>query len=231
MTDYFAGTNCYWCSFLGNQTLLTTILGHINTSGLKILRVWGFNDVNTIPSDDQPYFQYLQAGNSSINTGANGLQLLDLVVSTAETIGLKLIINFVNNWDDYGGIAAYSAAFGGNATTWYTNTEAQAQYRTYVAAVVARYSSSSAIFAWELANEPRCHGCDPSVIYDWASSTSAYVKSLDPYHMVTLGDEGMGLPGNTTYPYTTEEGVDFSMNLGIDTLDFGTFHLYPEGCT
>jgi mannan endo-1,4-beta-mannosidase len=58
----------------------------------------------------------------------------------------------------------------------------------YIATVVARYIDSPAVFAWDLASEPRCNGCDPSVIYDWVKSTSAYIKSLDSEHMVCIGD-------------------------------------------
>jgi mannan endo-1,4-beta-mannosidase len=136
------------------------VFSDIASSGLKVVRVWGFNDVNTIPSSGTVWYQYLASGGSTINTGAYGLQRLDYVVSSAETYDLKLIINFVNNWSDYGGIPAYVNAFGGNASTWYTNSAAQSQYRTYIEAVVSRYQNSSAVFAWELANEPRCSGCD-----------------------------------------------------------------------
>ncbi|KAI0837208.1 glycoside hydrolase family 5 protein [Hypoxylon sp. FL0890] len=227
-TKYFAGTNAYWISFLTNDTDVDNTLDTVEQAGLKILRVWGFNDVTSQPSSDTVYFQYLSSSGSTINTGANGLQRLDYVVSAAETRGIKLIINFVNNWSDYGGIPAYVTAFGGTQTTWYTNTDAQNQYRTYIEAVVSRYANSSAIFAWELANEPRCNGCDTSVITTWASDTSAYVKSLDPDHMVSLGDEGFGLSGDGSYPYQYGEGLNFSANLQIETLDFGTFHLYPS---
>ncbi|KAF7563258.1 hypothetical protein G7046_g875 [Stylonectria norvegica] len=228
VTKYFAGTNCYWCSFLPLESDAETVTAHLESSGLKILRVWGFNDVNTKPSDSTVWFQYLAASGSEINTGQNGLQRLDWIVAAAEKHGIKLIVNFVNNWDDYGGITAYTKAFGGDHVGWYTNTAAQAQYRTYIKAVVSRYSASAAILAWELANEPRCNGCSVDVIYKWATETSAYVKSLDAKHLVTLGDEGFGLTGGDgSYPYTYGEGVDWEKNLGITTLDFATFHLYP----
>jgi mannan endo-1,4-beta-mannosidase len=96
--------------------------------------------------------------------------------------------------------------------------------------VVSRYTRSAAVFAWELANEPRCNGCATSVITKWASDTSAYIKSLDSIHMVTLGDEGFGLKAGSdgSYPFSYSEGVDFEANLKIATLDFGTFHLYPN---
>ncbi|KAG8892154.1 hypothetical protein FRC00_012562, partial [Tulasnella sp. 408] len=42
-----------------------------------------------------------------------------------------------------------------------------------------------------------------------------------------IGDEGMGLTGDGSYPYTSYEGLDFAANLAISTIDFGTAHLYP----
>ncbi|KAK3954464.1 glycoside hydrolase superfamily [Pseudoneurospora amorphoporcata] len=199
-TRYFAGTNSYWIGFLTNNCDVDTVLDHISSSGLKILRIWGFNDVTGKP--------------------ASGI--------SAEKRGVKLIINFVNNWSDYGGMPAYVTAFGGSKESWYTNSRAQAQYKAYIAAVVKRYINSSAVFAWELANEPRCKGCSTGVIYKWATDISAYVRSLDRNHMIILGDEGFGLPGATSYPYQTSEGVDFVKNLAIKDLDFGTFHFYPQ---
>ncbi|KAI1436872.1 glycoside hydrolase superfamily [Xylaria sp. CBS 124048] len=229
-TGYFAGTNSYWIGFLTNNADVDSTLDTLQENGLKILRVWGFNDVTTEPGSGTVWFQKLSAQGSTINTGANGLQRLDYVVSAAEQRGIKLIINFVNNWSDYGGIPAYVSTFGGTAISWYTNTAAQTQYKAYIKAVISRYASSPAIFAWELCNEPRCNGCETSVVTTWAAEISAYIKSLDPQHMVTLGDEGFGLMTDSdgSYPFTYSEGIDFEANLGISTLDFGTFHLYPE---
>ncbi|KAL2170443.1 hypothetical protein VTG60DRAFT_4823 [Thermothelomyces hinnuleus] len=227
-TGYFAGTNSYWIGFLTNNKDVDTTLDHIASSGLKILRVWGFNDVNSRPSPGTVWFQLLSSSGSEINTGPDGLQRLDYVVESAEKRGVKLIINFVNNWDDYGGMNAYVKAFGGTKEGWYTNARAQAQFKKYIQAVVSRYAKSDAVFAWELANEPRCKGCSTDVIYKWATDISAYIRSLDPSHMITLGDEGFGLPGDGTYPYQYSEGVDFVKNLKIKDLDFGTFHMYPD---
>jgi mannan endo-1,4-beta-mannosidase len=79
--------------------------------------------------------------------------------------------------------------------------------------------------------------CDPSTLYNWVSTTSAYIKSLDPNHMVTLGDEGFGIYGgndtvypvsDTNYPWTLGPGYNWTTNLGISTIDFGTYHMYPQ---
>ncbi|KAK3389317.1 glycoside hydrolase superfamily [Podospora didyma] len=227
-TRYFAGTNSYWIGFLTNNKDVDTVLSNIASSGLKVLRVWGFNDVTRKPNAGTVWYQMVSASGSQINTGSDGLQRLDYVVQSAEKRGVKLIINFVNYWNDYGGIAAYVSAFGGTKENWFTNEKAQAQYKKYIAALVSRYINSPAIFAWELSNEIRCKGCNTDVVFKWATSTSAYIRSLDPNHLITLGDEGFGLPGGTSYPYQTSEGVDFVKNLGIKDLDFGTYHMYPS---
>lgn len=227
-TAYLAGSNSYWVSMLTNDADVDLTMTNFAASGLKILRVWGFNDVNA--ERDDVWFQLLSASGSKINEGANGLQRLDAVVAAAEKHDVKLIINFVNNWDDYGGISAYVNAFGGTNTDWYTNEAAQEQYRTYIETLVNRFKDSPSIFAWELANEPRCAGCETDVIYEWAKTTSEFVKGLDSEHMVTLGDEGMGIAGGDSYPFQFSEGTDFAKNLEIETLDFGTFHMYPEHC-
>ncbi|KAJ5578131.1 uncharacterized protein N7459_007095 [Penicillium hispanicum] len=223
-TKYFAGTNAYWLPFLTNDADIDSVFKNLKTSGLKVLRVWGFNDVNTAPSAGTVYFQLHDkaTGKTTINTGADGLKRLDYVVSTAEKYGIKLIIPFVNYWDDYGGMDAYVNAYGGSKTEWYTNAKIQSVYQAYIKAVVSRYKSSTSVFAWELANEPRCSGCDTDIIANWVAKTSAYIKSLDSNHM------GMGLKvgSDGSYPYGTSEGSDFAKNLAAPSIDFGTYHLY-----
>ncbi|KAL4758397.1 glycoside hydrolase 5 family protein [Aspergillus foveolatus] len=228
---YFPGSNAYWIGFKKNNSDVDLVFDHMASSGLRILRVWGFNDVNTAPTDGSVYFQLHQDGKSTINTGEDGLQRLDYVVQSAEKHGIKLIINFVNYWDDFGGMNAYMQAYGGgDKTEWFENEDIQAAYQAYVEAVVKRYINSTAVFAWELANEPRCSGCETSVLHNWIEKTSAFIKGLDAKHLVCIGDEGFGLDTGSdgSYPFQYTEGSDFAAALTIDTIDFGTFHLYPD---
>nr|OQO26689.1 hypothetical protein B0A51_06656 [Rachicladosporium sp. CCFEE 5018] len=229
--QYFVGTNTYWIGFLTNNADVDLVMQHLATSGIKVLRVWGFNDVTSTPSTGTVYYQSFINGVASINTGTNGLQRLDYVVASAQAHGIKLTVNFVNNWTDYGGMAAYFSYAGITSNAqWYASAKAQAQYQAYIRAVVTRYAGSPAIFAWELANEARCNGCATSVMQNWVKTTAAYIKSLDSKHMVTTGSEGFGLTTGSdgSYPYQFGEDTDFAANCADPNIDFCTYHQYPD---
>jgi len=58
---------------------------------------------------------------------------------------------------------------------------------------------------------------------------SSYIKSLDSQHLVTVGDEGMfNNPNSTDSLYNGKGGGDNKAYTSVSTIDFGTFHLYPE---
>ena len=108
--------------------------------------------------------------------------------------------------------------------------------------MVTRYKDSPAIMGWELINEPRCgadgtrnlprspSGCNPEVLGAWIGEMSAYIKSLDPHHLVTWGGEGEFNLKTASPPdrYNGKDGGDFDHELTIPTIDFGTFHSYPD---
>ena len=85
--------------------------------------------------------------------------------------------------------------------------------------------NSTAIFAWELANEPRYNGYKISIVTEWATKTSAFIRGLDANYIITMGDEGfINGSGDRSYPYTTGEGMDFEANLNIP-VNFAFFSL------
>ncbi|KAI3538532.1 mannanase [Colletotrichum filicis] len=55
-TKYFAGSNSYWISFLTNNADVDLVMDNVAKAGLKIFRVWGFNDVNAVPSGNQVWY-------------------------------------------------------------------------------------------------------------------------------------------------------------------------------
>jgi mannan endo-1,4-beta-mannosidase len=105
---------------------------------------------------------------------------------------------------------------------------------------ITRYANSSAIMAWELANEPRCgadgvrnlprsENCTPDLLTSWTDEMSTFVKSIDPNHLVTWGGEGgFNYHNNPDGFYNGYDGGDFDVELDLPNIDFGVFHAYPD---
>ncbi|KAL8674665.1 MAG: hypothetical protein Q9168_000973 [Polycauliona sp. 1 TL-2023] len=238
MADMYQGTNAWWLGHLTSNQDVDTAIAQIAATGYKVARVWGFGTTNNASQTSDVYYQVLNSTGQYFNLNpSNGIPRLDYAIAAAQKAGIQLILPLLNNFDALGGINTYTNTYGGAHNDFYTNTRAQAAYRNYIAFIVKRYKTNPTIFSWELCNEPRCSGCSSSIITKWASDTSAYIKSLDSNHMVSLGDEGWLTSTSAStisnyeqsYAYTGYEGVDFQKNLAtIATLDFGTVHLYYD---
>lgn len=194
------------------------------------------------------YFQYWDPVKQApaYNDGPQGLERLDYVLAKAAELDLKLIVVLVNNWRAFGGIDQYVMWYGRDKhDEFFTAPELKAAYKAWVSHVIGRtnringrkYKDDPTVFAWELANEPRMKGdsafdrstgWDKSTLTDWAGEMSAYVKSLDANHMVSVGDEGFLDGGGEHWAYKTNDGVDNRALTALPAIDFGTFHLYPD---
>ncbi|KAG9029161.1 hypothetical protein FRB95_005619 [Tulasnella sp. JGI-2019a] len=184
----------------------------------------------------QPY--HLTSGFISLKSGSNGQAQFTAVIAAAKAHGIRLIVALTNNWSDYGGMDVYVSQLLGSTDhdLFYSNPTVIAAYKNYIKEFITPYISEPGILAWELANEPRCAGstgvtsgnCTSTTISTWVSNISAYIKSLDSNHLVTLGDEGFGMDGATDYVYSYSIGTNYTADLAISTIDFGTFHLYPD---
>jgi mannan endo-1,4-beta-mannosidase len=93
-----------------------------------------------------------------------------------------------------------------------------------------KYKEDPAIMAWELANEPRCESDKTgNTLLAWTTEMSRHVKTLAPKQLVSLGDEGFfARKDDSNWAYNGTSGVDFERNLAVETIDFGTYHLYPD---
>ncbi|KIK68453.1 glycoside hydrolase family 5 protein [Collybiopsis luxurians FD-317 M1] len=233
------GANSYWVGLMNyDEANMNQAFADIAATGATVVRTWGFNEVTS--PDGVAFYQSWNGATPTINTGATGLENFDNVVALAKANGLRLIVALTNNWSDYGGMDVYVNQILGQGQPhdfFYTNPTVIAAYKNYVKTFVTRYLNEPGIFAWELANEPRCQGstsatsgtCTVSTISTWAAEMSAFIKTIDTNHLVAIGDEGfINDPGNPIFVYKPSLGIDFAANLNISTLDFGTFHLYPE---
>ncbi|CAL8463194.1 g2728 [Coccomyxa elongata] len=211
--------------------------------GIDLIRTWGF--LNGV---DDPVYAAVSMQPSVGVYNELSLQRLDLVLSEASTNGVRIILPFVNFWADMGGMQWYVDQVlgpGHKLEEFYTSVTVKQAYKNYVSKILTRkntitgvtYRDDPTIFALELANEPRCNdgyevsvGLKPgTIIRAWVAEMAAYIRSLDPNHMITTGEEGYlssGGPGSGWRDDGTK-GVDFRANLQDPNIAFGTIHVYP----
>ncbi|TXB96425.1 hypothetical protein FocTR4_00015909 [Fusarium oxysporum f. sp. cubense] len=247
---FFAGSNAYYLPFnvWGTDHYSDVKLGLqlAKDAGLKVMRTWAFHDNNRT---------YVSGGLPQYGTGAENtvmqffekdgsvkidLSKLDVVIEAAEATNMKLILALTNNWADYGGMDVYTVNLGGRYhDDFYRLPAIKKAFKNYISAVVNRYKDSPAVFAWEIANEPRCGAdgtrnlprgpdCTPATITSWVSEMSTYIKSLDPNHLVTTGSEGGFNRQSDDWTYNGADGTDFDAELKLPNIDFNTFHSYPQ---
>ncbi|KAI0133852.1 putative mannan endo-1,4-beta-mannosidase C [Xylariales sp. AK1849] len=245
---YFAGSNAYYFPYDDNQTDVELGLQAAKEAGLKVFRTWGFNDKNvTYDPNGLPQYGSEGAGITDVvfQRWANGTSTIDIsafdkVVNAATNVGIKLVVTFTNNWADYGGMDVYTLNLGGKYhDDFYTLPKVKNAYKRYVETFVNRYKNSSTIMAWELTNELRCGAdstrnipasanCTTETLSAWIDEMSTFVKSIDPFHLVTWGGEG-GFNGESDdWAYNGADGGDFDRELSFENIDFGVFHSYPD---
>ncbi len=239
----FAGTNNYYLNYK-DETMIKDVFVQAQAMDLKVIRLWGFLDGMGDSMVGNNAFMQTEAGiYDQVPEGArSGFEALDYAIQCAAEHDIKLVIALTNNWDAFGGVNQY-VKWSETATEhddFFTDETTKKLYMDYVSHLINRvntytniaYKDDPAIMTWELMNEPRVES-DPSgeTLYHWAAEMSAYVKSLDKNHLVALGDEGFfnrSDVDDSEWAYKGSSGVDFERNLSIETIDYGTFHLYPE---
>jgi mannan endo-1,4-beta-mannosidase len=236
----FGGTNTY---YLHQQShyMIDAALDDAAAMGLRVVRAWAFADGparTVMPLQPEP-FRYDE----------DAFDSLDYTVWKAGQLGLRLVLTLANNWGDYGGMRQYVEWFLGlpddttgdavNHDRFYNDARIRNCYRAYAAHVIGRrnrytglaYRDDPTIMTFELANEPRNRSDKTgATVLAWVREMSALVKRLAPRQLVAVGDEGFyGDPTNVDYPYSTFEGDRWLEFLRLPAVDYGTFHLYPQG--
>jgi len=220
-------------------TSVAEVLDDLVCLSLPVARLWGFNESND---------------RSAIRRGPHdfredGLRGLDQAIWEAKRRGIRLIIPLVNNWPDYGGLAAYAA--------WATKEDGVEHHREdfffdprmrwwwkeYVSLLAKRvntftgvpYREEPAILAWEVGNELRCGRCrGTGRLVDVVRELAAYLRSEFPHHLIADGGEGFDddpsiYPGlSNNYPVRGDEGASFSKLAALDELDLLSYHYYPK---
>ncbi len=128
---------------------------------------------------------------------------------------------------------------------FYTDENCKKMYKNHVKTIIERrnmvngrlYKDDPTILGWSLINEPRCEtwkvtNC-VTYLQKWLEEMSAYVKSLDNRHLLTIGEEGFfaaGSPRAAANPasWGILMGQNFTGNHMIPEIDFVTVHVWPD---
>jgi mannan endo-1,4-beta-mannosidase len=252
----FVGSNNYYLIYKSKR-MVDDVLDTAKQMGIRVFRHWAFTDRGaldgSVPAVDGDgtkeghYFQYWDQASQrpAYNDGEQGLEKLDYLLYKARQNDIRIVMVLTNNWRDFGGMDQYLAWYGlTKHQEFYTDERVRQAYKNYVEHLVHRvntytgvaYKDDPYIFAWNLANEPRMRnsgplddvvGWEPNTITDWVREMSDYIRSIDPSHMISVGDEGFYTARHGAM-YSGEEGVNHEALIALDNVDYGTFHLYPD---
>jgi mannan endo-1,4-beta-mannosidase len=244
---YFVGTNFWYGAILGskgqggNRALLIKELDFMKENGLVNLRVLiGSDGENGVPSKVEPTLQ-LKPGiyNDTIFDG------LDFLLSELGKRDMKAVLFFTNSWEWSGGYSQYLnwSGKGKNPVPsvdgWPAYMEYVKQYagcdecrqllKNHIKHVILRtnrytkkkYTDDQAIFSWQIGNEPRAFSdTNKPLFVSWLKDISAYIKSLDKNHMVSIGSEGY---------HGCEEDMNLFEQIHADkNIDYLTMHIWPK---
>ena len=215
-------------------------------AGIKVVRVWAFgeggpNDVRPMADfEDWPRHHSFRRAPGEWNEDA--FVHLDKVIAEAAKNNIYVQLCLTNWWRDTGGVTQYlrwagindaaddSYKFGINnekAILFYSNPETRRLYREHIEKLATRrntitgvlYRDDPAIFGWELMNEAQVITGRWAERRAWFEEMSAYLKSLDPNHLITPGAWGYR---------SSSERREWLADHAIPTIDYCDVHSYPR---
>ncbi|CAL8466100.1 g5636 [Coccomyxa elongata] len=235
---FFSGYNTWQllenaAGVVGNSGDLTAQFDAAAANNLTVVRMFGFGTAGG--------FQ-LQYSPGSYNEKA--FQAFDKVISEAGKRKLRLVIAFVNNWDqDSSSDNKKFYVGGGNPDDFYTSASARQAFKNHMKTVTSRkntitgiaYRDDPTILAWNLINEPRCDaiGCNTDML-SWIEEMAPYLKTVDPNHLVTVGMDGFYdrrsclAPTGNPSSWAGYTGQDFLPQHAVNGIDYAAIHLWPD---
>ncbi len=142
---------------------------------------------------------------------------LDKVLEVAGRKGIRVMIPLVDNWKWMGGAPQYAAFRGKSEKEFWSDPQLIADFKQTIAYVLGRrntftgklYRDDPAIFGWETGNE-----IDATA--EWTREIAAYIRQLDPNHLIIDGRSLHGIA-----PWQLDE----------PNTDVLSTHHYPHGKT
>lgn len=221
-------------------------LARASRMGIKVVRVWAHGEGG--PDDVKPIADFRDWPRTHSFRRQPGqwneeeFVFLDRVLAEAARQGLRVQLCLTNWWRDTGGVTQYlrwagvegadddRQPFGINvekAMLFYRNEITRRLYREHIEKIATRrnsvtgvmYRDDPTIFAYELMNEAQCLTGRWDERRAWVAEMSAYLKSLDPDHLVA--------PGTWGYRSAAERR-EWLLDHRLPNVDYADVHNYPR---
>lgn len=244
----FAGANVAVMYREEDRALMPQTLRHAAQLGIRVIRVWANGEgrpedgVMSVGHDREDWPRTHPFRRAPDEWNEEAFVHLDRVLAEAARNDLRVQLCLVNWWRDTGGVTQYlrwagindaaddAAPYGVNAERamlFYTNEATRRLYREHVERIVLRrntvtgtlYRDDPTIFSYELMNEAQAPTGRWAERRAWVAEMSAFIKSLDPSHMVTSGSWG--------YRSAFERRA-WLEEQRLPTLDYCDVHNYPR---
>ena len=240
---YFAGANSYDLFTYGSgsgdtetqymdKAAIDAQMANMAADGVTVVRTWMF---------DHESWHGFEPAKNTMND--QEWAEFDYILYSAAQHGLRVIPTLENYWTAYGGVntvLGWEGASTSNSGNFFNSSLCAgclADYEFYVNYALNRvnhytgvaYKNDPTIFSWELMNEPRYQNettgenTAGTVFRQWEDTVGAYIKNIDPNHMVDNGIEGQG----SSYGYGSDNGVPYVHECQSPYIDFCTAHIYP----
>ena len=241
----FVGANIAVMYRDDDRARMPETLAQAAQAGIKVVRVWasgegGPNDLGPLADfADWPRTHPFRWAPGQWNEEA--FVHLDKVIAEAARHKILVQLCLANWWRDTGGVTQYLRWAGINdaarddlpfgidphrAMQFYTTETTRRLYREHVEKLATRrntitgtlYRDDPNIFGWELINEGQAITGRWSERRAWIAEMSAYLKSLDPNHMIA--------PGTWGYRIASERR-EWLLDHALPNIDYCDVHIYP----
>lgn len=244
---YFIGTNFWYGPILGAQgefgdrNRLIRELDSMKMQGITNLRVLvGADGPEGIPFRVMPTLHKTpDIYNEALLDG------LDFFMKEVADRDMYAVLYLTNNWDWSGGHVQYLhwsgqgvppvpdhdgwETFNKYVAGFYSCDSCMVLLKKHIAYLLSRtnyytklkYTEDPHIFSWQIANEPRPMAPDNQTVFEaWMKEMAAYIKSLDPNHLVSTGSEGLA---------GSEGDLELYERIHADeNIDYLTMHIWPK---
>ncbi len=209
---------CWYVDTTGEGNLQTVAydrwLESLAANGGNFIRIWMFS-VSFNP-------EWIETGLGQYDERQPHLWRLDYIMRRCEELGIRVQFCLLNHgqlslstnseWN----ANPYNAAIGGpidHPVEFLTDETARTMFRRRLRYLMARYSYSPNVFAWEWFNEiENTSGLDTEALLPWVAEMTDVIREWDPnHHLITTSAKG-------------SERV-----YGPDSIDFTQPHMYEVG--